>query len=1157
MRLRGADEASIAWWLANLTAKCRKPLVFVASAVRRLRQVEGNLRFFLSGGEKERDERSVYFFPAWDVYPYARISPSSEVVGRRMAALDFLLSGGPGIVLTTPEAVSCRIPPPSRFREAALTLREGDEIDRDHLLGGLEGLMYVRRSIVESPGEYAVRGGIVDFYTPQEGRPVRVDLRGDEIDSLREFHPQTQRTLLTRSEIRVFPARELVLTGEETERGAAALREAAGGEPDQRVERLLEHLGAEGHFSGMEGLAPLILPEMGTFFDAVPGDAVWMLDDPEAIALAVKKIWSEVEEEASLAEERGLIGFEPGRLWLRPEEVDEGISLWPRVALDSFGLDAIPGLDGNAGEGLTLSSEHLPPIWGRFAHFVDELLKWLKAGEKVVIVAGDRTQALRVQALLRERDIGVSILPVAEGLGEGAEGLVLTEGRLSSSVRLPEEKRIFFRTDDLFAASVGRRRPAAGKSRPGEGLRDLKEGDYIVHIDHGVGQYLGSRILDHVEGEDEFLHIAYAGSDKLYVPMDDIDRVHIYRGTGNTPVLDKLGGTKWAKTKKGVKKALQSIARDLVRLYSERGVVEGLSFGPDGSWDSEIASGFEYEETPDQEQAIRDVLGDMEKAQPMDRLVCGDVGYGKTEVALRAAARAVSSGRQVALVVPTTLLAHQHWETFRERLKSLPVEVEMLSRFRTRKEQAEVVERLASGGVDIVIGTHRLFQKDVRFKDIGLLIIDEEHRFGVVHKEKFKKMRVNVDVLTLTATPIPRTLQLALSGARDMSIIETPPLHRLAPRTYIARFSKKVVADAIRREMDRGGQIFFVHNRVRSLPAMARFLESAVPEARLLTAHGQMKERQLEDVMEKFISREADVLLCTSIIESGLDIPTVNTILISRADTFGMAQLYQLRGRVGRDRFQAHAYLLVPGTEALTREARERLQALEDLSELGSGFKLASRDLEIRGAGHLLGHRQSGRIAAVGFEMYCRLLEEVLQEAQGRRVEYREPDIVVPVAGSVPPAWVPAQAERLEIYRRVASADDPADIHEIEAELSDRFGPLPPRALRLLQLGELRIRCRSCGVKSLHIKGKMANFETFPGDYELSAAFLTTSGMIFTGTHHFQLSLAGDWDKDFAQLVELLGTFEACSVESEEGGAGDNGGDTPLSAPSAAEKESS
>ncbi len=1167
VRIRGADEASIAWWMAKLALGMQAPLIFVAPALRTLRRIEANLRFFLGGeGPEAGAEREVpvHVFPAWDVYPYARISPSSEVMGERMAALDFLVSGdGDGIVLTTPEALAGRIPPPGRLRASSLLLREGEEIDRERLIGELEALMYVRRSIVESPGEYAIRGGIIDFYSPQEKRPVRMDLRGDEIDALREFHPQTQRGLLTRPEIHIFPARELTLAAGEKEAGAAALRRAGDGslEQESRIERLLDLLDAEGQFSGMEGLASFFLSEMGTFFDAVPGDAAWMILEPDTAVEAAARLWADIEEEASHAAERGLIGYPPERMWLRPGEVEEAVSLWPFVELDPLGLDDLPSIEGSDLEGPgreeepevgapALTAERLTPVRGRVGNFMAQLQDWLAAGDRVVIVAADKTQALRVQALLRERDLGVSILPPGSNPAEAGDLLVIAEGRLTSSFRLPGEMRIFFRSEDLLASPAERSRERGGgaKLRASEGLRDLKLNDFIVHIDHGVGRFLGARVLDHIEGQDEFLHIAYASGDKLYVPMDDIDRVHIFRGTGQTPALDKLGGNRWVKTKRGVKKALHSIARDLVRLYSERSSVEGVSFGPEGAWDAEVAAGFEFEETRDQEQAIRDVLADMEKPQPMDRLVCGDVGYGKTEVALRAAARATSSGRQVALVVPTTLLAHQHWQTFSERMKSLPVRVEMLSRFLSRKQQTEVADGMASGAVDIVIGTHRLLQKDIVFKDLGLLIVDEEHRFGVAHKEKFKKMRVNVDVLTLTATPIPRTLQLALSGARDLSTIETPPRHRLAPRTYISRLSKKVVGDAICREMDRGGQVFFVHNRVQSLPAMERFLQTAVPEARLLVAHGQMKAGALEVVMEKFISREADVLLCTAIVESGLDIPTVNTILISRADTFGMAQLYQLRGRVGRDRFQSHAFLLVPGTEILTREARERLQALEELSELGAGFKLAARDLEIRGAGHLLGHRQSGRIGQVGFEMYCRLLEEVLQEARGDSVEYDEPEVIVPVAGSVPPDWVPAQAERLEIYRRAAAAASPEELKELDRELADRFGPLPVRARRLLQLGELRLACRRCGVKTFHMKGKQVFLETFPGDYELSAAFLATSGIVFTGTHSFELSIKGSWDEDFDHIMELLETFGACAVAGDEDGAEEAAPAAPLAA---------
>ena len=1131
IRLRGADEASRAWWLARLARACQRPLVVIEADPRQLRFVETNLRYFLNseGGE----DLPAFTFPAWDVYSYARLSPSSEVMGERMAALDALLRQEACIVLTTPDALAGRLPPLSRLGERTFTLREGEPLERDGFLAALEDLMYQRRSVVESPGEYAVRGGIVDFFSPQEKHPFRLDQRGDEVDSLRAFHPQTQRTLHTHAEARVFPAREVILNEEERRRGAAELRERAADDPDlsRRVERLLDQLEGYGHFAGIEGLSPLFYADMDTFFDAVPAGAVWVVDGPEAVSARSRDYWSELEEEASLAAERGLIGFPPERMWMPPGEIEEGLSLWPRLELDPLGLDDAPGREEPA-----LAAERLNPIRGRIGAFVEQLLAWLKAGEAVSIVAEDRTETLRIQAMLRERELGVSLQPADASRMDPPEGAALFEGRLTASFRLPAEKRVFFRVADLFVSSLGRQRRRAGRSRPGAGLRELKEGDLLVHVDHGIGRFLGARILDHAEGEDEFLTISYAEGDKLYVPMEDIDRVHIYRGAGGRPVLDKLGGASWTKTKRGVKKALRSIARDLVKLYSERGTAQGYSFESDGAWDREVAAGFEYEETPDQDQAIRDVLADMGRARPMDRLVCGDVGYGKTEVALRAAARAVSAGKQVALVIPTTLLAHQHRETFAARFRSFPVRVEMLSRFRSRGEQKEVAAGLRSGDVDIVIGTHRLLQNDIAFKDLGLLIIDEEHRFGVAHKEKLKKLRVDVDVLTLTATPIPRTLQLSLSGVRDLSVIETPPRHRLAPRTYISRFSEKIIRDAITREIDRGGQVFFVHNRVRSILAMARFLRRLVPEARLLVAHGQMRERELEAVMEEFVSRKGDILLCTTIIESGLDIPSVNTILINRADAFGMAQLYQLRGRVGRDRFQAHAYLLVQGAGSLTQDARERLQAIEELSELGGGFKLAARDLEIRGAGNLMGHRQSGNIGAVGFEMYCQLLEQTVQEVRGGGAERREPEITAPVAGAVPTAWVPAQSERLEIYRQVAAAASPEEIREIERGLADRFGPLPPRARRLLMLAELRVRCRRCGVKLLQIRGKEAFFESFPGDYELSASFLDTPGMLFIGSHSFRYSITGVWEEDFPRLVRLLAAFEACVPEEPEAG---------------------
>ena len=1131
VHLRGANDASTAWWLVRIAREHPGPVIIVESEQRRLEVIKANMKLFI-GASGKRD-LPILGFPAWDVYPFSRLSPSNEIVGERMSALRFLRSGEQGVVLTSVSAMGTRVPPPERLNDAMIHLREGMAIERDPFIGSLESLMYERRSLVESPGEYAVRGGILDFFSPQNAYPTRLEFRGDELDSLRNFHPQTQRNLDTLQSVDVFPSKEIVFSPEELERGRLALSEVTAPETSERVERLLEYLDTDGHFSGMEGLAPIFLSDMTTLFDVAPGSALWILNEAEDIDEAMDKLWSEVNEEARLAPERGLVSFAPERLWLAPEEIREELSIWPRLEFGSLGLD-VPNSEEGFEAGEALRAENINPFRGRVEAFVDQLRSWRREDESVVIVAEEKTLALRIQALLREYEVGVEILPGGASLMEERHEVALAEGKLGASFRLPEERRVFFRAQDLLVGALGRDSRRRPQSKPGEGFKDLIENDLVVHVEHGVSRYMGTRVIEHRDGENEFLALQYAGGDKLYVPMDDVERIHKYRGAGAEPPLDKLGGNRWSKTKNNIKKSLRGIARDLVRLYSERSAAEGHAFSAEGAFDHEISAGFGFEETPDQEQAIRDVLADMERARPMDRLICGDVGYGKTEVALRAAARAISAGKQVAVIVPTTLLAHQHWDTFRKRFESLPVHVEMLSRFRSKKQQGEVVEGLSAGRVDIVIGTHRLLQKDVSFHDLGLLVIDEEHRFGVSHKEKVKKLRVDVDVLTLTATPIPRTLQMALSGTRDLSVIETPPRHRVAPRTYISRFSEKLIKDAIAKEIDRGGQVFFVHNRVKSLPAMRRLLTKLAPDARILVGHGQMKERDLEEVMEQFVTRRADVLLCTTIIESGLDIPSVNTIVINRADMFGMAQLYQLRGRVGRDRFQAHAYLLVSGAGSLTKPARERLQALEELSELGGGFKLAMRDLEIRGAGHLLGHRQSGQISAVGFDMYCRLLEEVVQEAKGETVDRREPEIVAPVAGTLPPSWIPAQAERLDVYRRIASARAPAELRELGVELKDKYGEMPTRALHLLELGEIRLRARLCGIKALQIRGKEAHLEIFPGDYELTAAFLDMPGMVFTDTHAFRASISGRWPEDFDFLVQVLDALEVCKVSEGE-----------------------
>ncbi|MDA0999441.1 MAG: DEAD/DEAH box helicase, partial [bacterium] len=663
VRLRGSDDASFVWWMAELIRAHGAPVLCIVPESRRLRRIETNLRFFLGTGGDET-AFPVCSFPAWDVYPYARLSPSSEILGQRLKTLDFLVKGGQGAVLTTPEALAGRLPAPARLLEKARSLREGGEIDRDALLSLLEELMYQRRSIVESPGEYAFRGGIVDFFSPHLERPVRVELNGDEVDSLRDFHPQTQRTRQSLTEVFIFPAREVILEPGEKERVVAVLAAQAEEAPELglRIDRLIDQLESEGYFPGIEGMSPLFLSEMNTLFDFVPGASLWVCDAPEATRGALRGLWGELREEAAMAPERGLIGFPPEKMWLAPEEVEAALSGAGRLEVDALGLDADPD------EALSLQAESLFPARGGIANFVEQLLSWRASGCTVALVAADRTEALRAQAVLREREISIPLYGADHDFTSIGEGLFICEGALTSSFRLPAEKKVFYRTADLFVSSAAahpRRRPR--KSGTGESLRDLKPNDFVVHVDHGVGRFIGVQALDHDGGESEFLAIAYAGADKLYVPMDDVDRVHIYRGGADSPPLDRLGGSAWEKTKKGVKKAFRTIARDLLRLYAERASAVGNAFASDGAWEREISAGFEYEETPDQDQAIRDVLEDMESARPMDRLVCGDVGYGKTEVALRAAARAVAGGKQVALIVPTTLLAHQHWESFLRR----------------------------------------------------------------------------------------------------------------------------------------------------------------------------------------------------------------------------------------------------------------------------------------------------------------------------------------------------------------------------------------------------------------------------------------------------------------------------------------------------------
>ncbi len=796
-------------------------------------------------------------------------------------------------------------------------------------------------------------------------------------------------------------------------------------------------------------------PSRGRLLDYVPAGAPVVVDVPSVL-----------DAETDDAPERG-----PLRERLAGRRLVE-------LALVAETSSAAAGPTPGAVE-VALDTRAVPQLGGRFNRLEGELERWRAEGFRVRLVAADERQAEHLRQILREHRLEA----VSTATLEGDEPLAILVGECSTGFAIPALGVIVLTEGEIFGARRrSLRRPKYQRGAALTAFTDLQIGDMVVHEDHGLGRYLGLRTMRIGDREGDFLLLEYAEGNRLYLPVERLDLISKYLGgDAGAARLDRLGGASWQRVKESVRAALREMAEELLKLYAQRTVAEGHAFAPDTPWQREFEAVFRFEETPDQLRAIDEAKGDMESPRPMDRLVAGDVGYGKTEVALRAAFKAVADGRQVAVLVPTTVLAQQHWATFADRFAAFPTRVELLSRFRSPKEQKAVVEGLRQGTVDVVIGTHRLLSKDVAFKNLGLLIVDEEHRFGVAHKERMKQLRASVDVLALTATPIPRTLYMSLSGVRDMSVIETAPLDRLPIETFVRRFSKAVIKEALERELERGGQVFFVHNRIQSLPSMARFVQELVPDARVIMAHGQLKERELEATMVRFVTGQADVLVSTAIVESGLDIPTSNTIIVNRADRLGLAQLYQLRGRVGRERQQAYAYLLVPADGRVDEQAQRRLRALQELTELGSGFKLALRDLEIRGAGNLLGPEQHGHIAAVGYDLYSKLLAEAVRELKGEPTAAAvEPVISVAVEGFLPDDYVPEVNQRLAFYKRLAGAVTDAEVADLRVELLDRFGPLPELAERLLDIVRLRVAARALGVEKLEAGDGAALVTFFP-----------------------------------------------------------------------------
>jgi transcription-repair coupling factor (superfamily II helicase) len=871
----------------------------------------------------------------------------------------------------------------------------------------------------------------------------------------------------------------MVLAGEHLETFAARLKERCDhlGIPRPQREAVLEEV-REGLIApGRAFLLPLTYAGLDTFFDYAASGR-WVVLDPPAVEQEADHFATEIRAGEARAAAKGDPYVAAADLYLQPSELLP--KLEPRridfSSLQVFHLHEGRTLYRVNAEGNGDLHGQLRQTGDGLAALAERLGRWQQDGWRVLLACHQRGQAERLADLLAPHGLRPPLVSgaIPEKLTAGQLLLVLAD--LSAGFRLPDEKLAVITEEEIFGQRVRRRGATEARAKALlSSLAALREGDYVVHADHGIARYCGLQHLRMGAVEGDFLHLEYAGEDRLYVPIDRIDKVQKYvGGEGHVPRLDRMGGGAWEKAKIKARAAIEELARELLKIYARRQMNQGFVYSPPDHLFREFEAAFPYEETADQLAAINDVLRDMAGERPMDRLICGDVGYGKTEVAIRAAYKAVLDGKQAAVLVPTTILARQHWETFRQRFAEAPVKVDMVSRFRTPAEQKQILGRTAEGQVDILIGTHRLLQQDVKFKDLGLIIIDEEQRFGVSHKEKLKKLRAEVDVLTLTATPIPRTLHMSMMGMRDLSVIDTPPVDRLAIRTYVTRFDDELIREAILRELRRGGQVFFVHNRVQSIGAMGEFLQKLVPEAKIAVGHGQMAEKELEEVMVGFIEGRSNVLVASTIIENGLDIPRANTIIINRADCFGLSQLYQLRGRVGRSDRRAYAYLLIPGEGTLTREARERLRVLQELTELGAGFRVASHDLELRGAGDLLGANQSGPVAAIGFEMYTELLEETIQELKGMaREEKIDPEIRLGLSAFLPEKYVPDPNQRLVFYKKMVAAEEEEELYLLADELRDRYGEIPAPAALLLEMMKVRVLLKRLKVEQAEYDGRL------------------------------------------------------------------------------------
>jgi transcription-repair coupling factor (superfamily II helicase) len=1066
-RLQGLQGGARAYILSLIAEDIRRPILIISPGARDAEDLFDDLNFFL-GEELSPLRKRLHLFPSWEVLPFEKLSPHPDNVAGRLEGLYKLIEEPAPILVSTPAALMQKVIPPEALKQSYLYLVAGQELSREALLEHLVQWGFQNVPLVEDRGDFSIRGGIVDLFSSGYTRPLRLEFDGDRLESIREFNASTQRSDRSHEDLILLPMKEFSLKRSAPDALRKIDQRAADLEIDRREKHsLLESLREGIPFPGMEFLAPYFYPGLVPAFSYLPRKTLIWLDGADRVEAEAERFARLVWERQEKAKEEHRLIPPVETLYLNEHEWRE--ALQPFAQVQGEALTVLASSEKAQESTLTVETflttdiRHETAMRGAetsLSPLVERLKAW--QDQKVFFVAPTKGDAVRVKELFGSYDIQLPLLeePVSSLFSRTDLPRAILRGHLNQGFRLPEVDLVVLIFDEMFGTR--KRQPgASAKGHPSHfltSLSELKQDDYVVHLDHGIGIYRGLRFLKVANVEGEFLHLEYEAGDRLYLPVDRINMVQKYiGGDGAQPALDRLGGTAWEKVKAKARKSIFAMAEELIQLYALREARAGTAFAPPDTLYREFEAAFEYEETPDQQRAIDETLAGMQSKKPMDRLICGDVGYGKTEVAMRAAFLAVEGGKQVAVLAPTTILAQQHLQTFRHRFRNHPVRVEMVSRFLTAREIAQVLQEMAKGNVDIVIGTHRLLQKDVEFKNLGLVIIDEEHRFGVVHKERLKKLRQLVDVLSLTATPIPRTLHMSLVGIRDLSIIETPPVDRLAIQTYVTRYDERLIRDAILRELQRGGQIFFLHNRVETIDRLALKLADLVPEAKLAVAHGQMRPKELEKVMRDFLENKTQVLVCSAIIESGLDFPNANTIIINRADKFGLAQLYQLRGRVGRSHRHAYAYLLIPGEHAITPDAERRLRALQELDGLGGGFKLALHDLEIRGAGNLLGEQQSGQITAVGFELYTEMMEKAISELKGEVLTPEvEPEIRLEIPAYFPESYVPDANQRLLFYKRLASVRNPGELAELKEEIKDRFGTYTAVVENLFMVMDLR-----------------------------------------------------------------------------------------------------